>query len=182
MATPPPANVEYIKIDDASFYIASTSSQQVAVASYIDQMEALCVSALAIGAALRAAAAAGVPGVAADAATESLGGACPSGLGEAGEGALLADEDAELGFIGDGDEFLVFFHAAVPAGAGGFVVGGVEALGEIGLAEDLCQLLLRRWPLVLVRVRIHKFILPDTRAVSVTLTRQPADFADAANS
>lgn len=60
MATPPPANVEYIKIDDASFYIASTSSQQVAVASYIDQMEALCVSALAIGAALRAAAAAGV--------------------------------------------------------------------------------------------------------------------------
>lgn len=50
------------------------------------------------------------------------------------------------------------------------------------LAEDLCQLLLRRWPLALVRVRIHKFILPDTRAVSVTLTRQPADFADAANS
>ena len=50
------------------------------------------------------------------------------------------------------------------------------------LAEDLCQMLLRRWPLALVRVRIHKFILPDTRAVSVTLTRQPADFADAATS
>ncbi len=50
------------------------------------------------------------------------------------------------------------------------------------LAEDLCRLLLRRWPLALVRVRIHKFILPDTRAVSVTLTRQPADFAEAASS
>lgn len=49
------------------------------------------------------------------------------------------------------------------------------------LAEDLCRLLLRRWPLVLVKVRIHKFILPDTRAVSVTLTRQPADFAPAAS-
>jgi dihydroneopterin aldolase len=48
------------------------------------------------------------------------------------------------------------------------------------LAEDLCRLLLRRWPLARVRVRIHKFILPDTRAVSVTLTRQPADFAETA--
>ena len=47
------------------------------------------------------------------------------------------------------------------------------------LAEDLCRLLLQRWPLALVRVRLHKFILPDTRAVSVTLTRQPADFAAA---
>ena len=45
------------------------------------------------------------------------------------------------------------------------------------LAEDFCRLLLQRWPLALVRVRLHKFILPDTRAVSVTLTRQPADFA-----
>ena len=50
------------------------------------------------------------------------------------------------------------------------------------LAEDLCRLLLRRWPLALVRVRLHKFILPDTRAVSITLTRQPADFASAASS
>jgi dihydroneopterin aldolase len=50
------------------------------------------------------------------------------------------------------------------------------------LAEDLCRLLLRRWPLAMVRVRLHKFILPDTRAVSVTLTRQPADFAEAASS
>ena len=48
------------------------------------------------------------------------------------------------------------------------------------LAEDLCRLLLRRWPLARVRVRLHKFILPDTRAVSVTLTRQPADFAEPA--
>lgn len=47
------------------------------------------------------------------------------------------------------------------------------------LAEDLCRLLLQRWPLALVRVRLQKFILPDTRAVSVTLTRQPADFAAA---
>ena len=50
------------------------------------------------------------------------------------------------------------------------------------LAEDLCRLLLSRWPLAMVRVRIHKFILPDTRSVSVTLTRQPADFAEAASS
>jgi dihydroneopterin aldolase len=48
------------------------------------------------------------------------------------------------------------------------------------LAEDLCRLLLQRWPLAMVRVKVHKFILPDTRAVSVTLTRQPADFAAAA--
>lgn len=47
------------------------------------------------------------------------------------------------------------------------------------LAEDLCRLLLQRWPLALVRIRLHKFILPDTRAVCVTLTRQPADFAPA---
>ena len=45
------------------------------------------------------------------------------------------------------------------------------------MAEDFCRLLLQRWPLARVRVRLHKFILPDTRAVSVTLTRQPADFA-----
>lgn len=48
------------------------------------------------------------------------------------------------------------------------------------LAEDLCRLLLRRWPLALVRVRLSKFILPDTRAVSLTLTRQPSDFPEAA--
>lgn len=47
------------------------------------------------------------------------------------------------------------------------------------LAEDFCRLLLQRWPLAMVRVRLHKFILPDTQAVSVTLTRQPADFAAA---
>ena len=50
------------------------------------------------------------------------------------------------------------------------------------LAEDLCRLLLKNWPLALVRVRLHKFILPDTRSVSITLTRQPADFATAATS
>lgn len=60
METPPPANVEYIKIDESTFYIASTSSQQVDVDSYIGQLHALCVSALGIGATLRAAAAAGV--------------------------------------------------------------------------------------------------------------------------
>ena len=49
------------------------------------------------------------------------------------------------------------------------------------LAEDFCRLLHQRWPLALVRVRLHKFILPDTRGVSVTLTRQPADFAPAAS-
>lgn len=60
MPTPPAANVEYIKIDDGSFYIASTSSQQVDVNAYINQMHALCVSALGIGVTLRAAADAGV--------------------------------------------------------------------------------------------------------------------------
>lgn len=44
------------------------------------------------------------------------------------------------------------------------------------LAEDLCRMALSRWPLETVRVTLHKFILPDTRAVSVTLTRRPADF------
>ena len=50
------------------------------------------------------------------------------------------------------------------------------------LAEDLCRLLLRQWPLAQVRLRLHKFILPDTRSVSVTLIRQPADFAESATS
>lgn len=45
------------------------------------------------------------------------------------------------------------------------------------LAEDLCRLTLARWPLEAIRVTLHKFILPDTRAVSITLTRRPADFA-----
>lgn len=65
MPTPPPANVEYVKIDESTFYIASTSSQQVDVDSYINQLHALCMSALGIGATLRAAADAGV-GKAAD--------------------------------------------------------------------------------------------------------------------
>ena len=44
------------------------------------------------------------------------------------------------------------------------------------LAEDFCRLLLGRWGLARVRVRVSKFILPDTRAVCVTLTREAADF------
>ncbi len=60
METPPPANVEYIKIDDGTFYIASTSSQQVSVESYVNQLHALCTTALGIGQTMRAAAAAGV--------------------------------------------------------------------------------------------------------------------------
>lgn len=44
------------------------------------------------------------------------------------------------------------------------------------LAEDCCRLMLGRWPLEQARVTLHKFILPDTRSVSVTLTRRPADF------
>lgn len=44
------------------------------------------------------------------------------------------------------------------------------------LAEDCCRLILGRWPLEQARVTLHKFILPDTRSVSVTLTRRPADF------
>ncbi|MDB6136605.1 MAG: Haloacid dehalogenase domain protein hydrolase [Verrucomicrobiales bacterium] len=45
------------------------------------------------------------------------------------------------------------------------------------LTEDLCRMVLARWPLEAIRVTLHKFILPDTRAVSITLTRRPADFA-----
>ncbi|MES2705099.1 MAG: dihydroneopterin aldolase [Verrucomicrobiota bacterium] len=44
------------------------------------------------------------------------------------------------------------------------------------LAGDFCRVALARWPLETVSVTLHKFILPDTRAVSVTLTRRPADF------
>lgn len=39
------------------------------------------------------------------------------------------------------------------------------------LAEELVMLLLTRWPLAAARVTLRKFILPDTRSVSVTLTR-----------
>ncbi len=39
------------------------------------------------------------------------------------------------------------------------------------LAEELCAALLGAFPLRLVRVTLHKFIVPDSRAVSVTLTR-----------
>lgn len=39
------------------------------------------------------------------------------------------------------------------------------------LAEELCAALLTAFPLSTVRVAIHKFIVPDSRAVSVTLTR-----------
>lgn len=44
------------------------------------------------------------------------------------------------------------------------------------LAEDLCRMLLQRWKLWKVEVCIKKWILPDTGAVSVTLSREPADF------
>ena len=39
------------------------------------------------------------------------------------------------------------------------------------LAEDLCAALLANYPLGQVRVRLQKFILPDTKSVAVTLTR-----------
>ena len=39
------------------------------------------------------------------------------------------------------------------------------------LAEELCNKLLGTYPLQSVRVAVHKFIVPDSRAVSVTLTR-----------
>lgn len=39
------------------------------------------------------------------------------------------------------------------------------------LAEELCHRLLQTYPLETVRVAVHKFIVPDSRAVSVTLTR-----------
>ena len=40
------------------------------------------------------------------------------------------------------------------------------------LADALCGELLRAFPLKQVRVTLRKFILPDTEAVSVTLTRR----------
>jgi len=39
------------------------------------------------------------------------------------------------------------------------------------LAEELCTALLAKFPLRQVRLTLHKFIVPDSRAVSVTLTR-----------
>ncbi len=39
------------------------------------------------------------------------------------------------------------------------------------LAEDVCTALLAKLPLRQVRVTLHKFIVPGSRAVSVTLTR-----------
>lgn len=39
------------------------------------------------------------------------------------------------------------------------------------LAEEMCSRLLGAYPLESVRVAVHKFIVPDSRAVSVTLTR-----------
>lgn len=40
------------------------------------------------------------------------------------------------------------------------------------LADRLCEALLREFPLKQVRITLRKFILPDTDAVSVTLTRR----------
>lgn len=39
------------------------------------------------------------------------------------------------------------------------------------LAEDLCDALLSTYALEQVRVKLEKFILPDTKSVAVTLTR-----------
>jgi dihydroneopterin aldolase len=39
------------------------------------------------------------------------------------------------------------------------------------LAEEICAALLGKFPLRQVRITLHKFIVPDSRAVSVTLTR-----------
>ena len=42
------------------------------------------------------------------------------------------------------------------------------------LADTLCTDLIRNFPLKMVRITLQKFILPDTDAVSVTLTRHGA--------
>ena len=42
------------------------------------------------------------------------------------------------------------------------------------LADTLCADLIRNFPLKMVRITLRKFILPDTDAVSVTLTRHGA--------
>lgn len=60
MLVPPTENRQFIKIDDASFYIATTSSQQINAADLAGHLRSLCESALALGVTLRAAAAAGV--------------------------------------------------------------------------------------------------------------------------
>lgn len=46
------------------------------------------------------------------------------------------------------------------------------------LAEELAALLLARHPLRAARVTLFKFILPDTRAVSVSVFRRRADFPE----
>jgi dihydroneopterin aldolase len=47
------------------------------------------------------------------------------------------------------------------------------------LAEELCAVLLHGFPLNAVQIRLKKFILPDTAAVSVSLTRRCGDMAAA---
>jgi dihydroneopterin aldolase len=42
------------------------------------------------------------------------------------------------------------------------------------LADSLCSDLLSTFPLKTVRITLRKFVLPDTDAVSVTLTRHGA--------
>ena len=50
------------------------------------------------------------------------------------------------------------------------------------LAEQLCYALLAAFPLQGVRVSLRKFILPDTEAVSVSLTRSQDDLSAAPTS
>ena len=47
------------------------------------------------------------------------------------------------------------------------------------LAGEFCQALLHAFPLAAVRLSLRKFILPDTAAVAVTLTRRRAAAASA---
>ncbi len=65
MASPPAETRQIIKSDDAAFYVSRVSNELIAVEALAQQLEFACQRALAIGAQLREAAAAGV-GQAAD--------------------------------------------------------------------------------------------------------------------
>lgn len=60
MATLPPADVQYIRENDGTFYISSRSNVPVQVADLRTQLISICVQALDIGRTLRAASDVGV--------------------------------------------------------------------------------------------------------------------------
>ena len=78
----------------------------------------------------------------------------------------------QAGLEGLGDEF----SRTVDYDAASRLLRETAATGERrlleSLAEDSARVLLERFPLRKVRVEVLKFILPDTEAVSVCITRE----------